>query len=97
VKVRFQTDEYKDALMVPQAAVNQLQSIYQVFVVNDSSKLAPRVVVPGARVGSNWIINSGVSEGEKVAIVGNAGINPKNAVNPVAVTWNYDSTSRQNQ
>jgi membrane fusion protein, multidrug efflux system len=97
VKVRFKTDEYKDALMVPQGAVNQLQSIYQVFVVNDSSKLTPRVVVPGARVGSNWIITSGVAEGEKVAIIGNASINPKNAVNPVTVTWNYDSTSRQIQ
>lgn len=97
VKVRFKTDEYKDALMVPQGAVNQLQSIYQVFVVNDSSKLTPRVVVPGARVGSNWIITSGVAEGEKVAIIGNAAINPKNAVNPISVSWNYDSTSRQTQ
>lgn len=97
VKVRFQTDEYKDALMVPQGAVNQLQSIYQVFVVNDSSKLVPRVVVPGARVGSNWIIKSGLKEGEKVAIIGNASINPKNAVKPVPVSWNYDSTTRQAQ
>lgn len=97
VKVRFKTDEYKDALMVPQGAVNQLQSIYQVFVVNDSSKLVPRVIVPGARVGSNWIITSGVAEGEKVAIIGNAMINPKNAVNPISVTWNYDSTSLQPQ
>jgi membrane fusion protein (multidrug efflux system) len=95
VKVRFKTDEYKDAIMVPQSAVNQLQGIYQVFVVNDSSKLVPKVVVPGARVGSNWIINSGLAEGEKVAIIGNAGINPKNPVNPIPVNWNYDSTSRK--
>ena len=95
VKVHFKTDEYKDAIMVPQSAVNQLQGIYQVFVVNDSSKLTPKVVVPGARVGSNWIITSGLTEGERVAIIGNAGINPKNAVNPVVTNWNYDSTSRK--
>lgn len=94
VKVRFKTDEYKDAIMVPQAAVNQLQGIYQVFVVGDSSKLAARIVTPGERVGSNWIINSGLKPGEKVAVVGSAAINPKNAINPVVMNWNYDSTSR---
>jgi membrane fusion protein (multidrug efflux system) len=94
VKVRFKTDEYKDAIIVPQQAVNQLQSVYQVFVLGDSSKLQPRIVQTGARVGSNWIITSGLKPGEKVAVIGNAGINPKNPVKPVAMNWNYDSTSR---
>jgi membrane fusion protein (multidrug efflux system) len=80
--------------MVPQSAVNQLQSIYQVFVLGDSSKLQPRVIKPGARVGSNWIVESGLEAGEKVAIVGSAAINPKLPVKPVAMNWNYDSTSR---
>jgi len=94
VKVRFKTDEYKNAIMVPQAALIQLQGVYQVFLIGDSSKLAPRLVTPGARVGSNWIINSGLKPGEKVAIIGSASINPKNAVKPVIINWNYDSTSR---
>lgn len=94
VKVRFKTDEFKDAIVVPQAAVNQVQSVFQVFVVGDSAKLAPRIVTTGARVGSNWIITSGLKPGEKVAVIGSASINPKNAVNPVMMNWNYDSTSR---
>lgn len=94
VKVRFKTDEYKDAIMIPQSAVNQLQGVYQVFIMGDSSKLKPKVVVPGARVGSNWIITEGLKEGEKVAIIGNAAINPKNPVKPTQINWNYDSTSR---
>jgi membrane fusion protein (multidrug efflux system) len=94
VKVRFKTDEYKDAVMVPQQAVNQLQSIYQVFVVNDSSKVVPRVVQAGARVGSNWIITSGLKAGEKVAVIGNAVVNPKNPIKQNPMNWNYDSTIR---
>jgi membrane fusion protein (multidrug efflux system) len=92
VKVRFKTDEYADAILVPQQTVSQLQSIYQVFVLGDSNKLAPRTVVPGARVGSNWVIANGLKAGEKVAIVGNANINMKNPVKPVQANWNYDST-----
>jgi membrane fusion protein, multidrug efflux system len=94
VKVRFKTDEYKDAVMVPQQAVNQLQSIYQVYVVNDSSKVVPRVVQAGARVGSNWIITSGLKAGEKVAVIGNAVVNPKNPIKQNPMNWNYDSTIR---
>jgi membrane fusion protein (multidrug efflux system) len=94
VKVRFKTDEYKDALLVPQQAVNQLQSIYQVYTVNDSSKLVPRTVKAGARVGSNWIIDEGLKPGEKVAVVGNAAINLKNPIKQIEMKWNYDSTIR---
>lgn len=93
VKVRFKTDEFKDAVLVPQQAVNQMQSIYQVFLVNDSNKLVPRIVRTGARTGSNWIITEGISAGDKIAVVGNAMINPKLPVKPVPMPWNYDSTS----
>ncbi|HSC54066.1 MAG TPA: efflux RND transporter periplasmic adaptor subunit [Phnomibacter sp.] len=92
VKVRFKSDEYKDALLVPQQTVAQVQSVYQVFVLGDSNKLAPRMVVPGVRVGSSWIIRDGLKAGEKVAVVGNANINLKTAVNPVQMKWDYDSS-----
>jgi membrane fusion protein (multidrug efflux system) len=93
VKVRFLTDLYKDAVLVPQQAVNQLQSIYQVFVLGDSSKLTPRVVKTGARIGSNWIITEGLKAGDKVAIIGSAAINPARPVKPKPMPWNYDSTT----
>jgi membrane fusion protein (multidrug efflux system) len=50
-------------------------------------------VQTGARTGSNWIITSGLKAGEKVAVVGNAAINPRLPVKPMDMTWNYDSTS----
>ena len=95
VKVRFQTDIYENAILVPQQAVSQLQSIYQVYVLNDSSKINPRIVKVGARVGSNWIIQEGLKSGEKVAIIGSAAVSPKIPVKPVMMNWNYDSTTVQ--
>ena len=95
VKVRFQTDIYKDAILIPQQAVSQLQNIYQVYVLNDSSKVSPRIVKVGARVGSNWIIQDGLKAGEKVAIIGSAAVNPRVPVKPISMNWNYDSTSVQ--
>jgi membrane fusion protein (multidrug efflux system) len=94
-KIRLQTDMYKDAIMVPQQAVNQIQNIFQVFVVNDSNMVKPTVIKIGKRVGSNWIVDGGLQMGAKVAIVGSAVVNPKVAIKPTLISWNYDSTSIQ--
>jgi membrane fusion protein (multidrug efflux system) len=96
VKVRFLTDFYQDAVLVPQQAVNQMQNIYQVFVLGDSSKLKPRIIKVGARVGSNWIVKEGLKAGEKVAVVGSAMISPTRPVKPNPMPWNYDSTTARN-
>ena len=93
VKVRFISDLKKDAILVPQQAINQLQSIYRVFVINDSSMIVPRTVKVGIRTGSNWEIIEGIKAGEKVAMVGNAILKPGIPVKPVMMPWNYDSTT----
>jgi membrane fusion protein, multidrug efflux system len=93
VKVRFLTDYYKDAVLIPQQAVNQMQNIYQVFVLGDSSKLKPRIIKVGERVGSNWIVTDGLNPGEKVAVIGSASINFSSPVKANPMPWNYDSTS----
>lgn len=92
VKVRFQTDTYKDATLVPQQAVNQLQNIYQVYLLNDSNRVTPTVVKVGIRAGSNWVITQGVKPGDKVVMVGSAFINPNIPVKAATMDWNYDST-----
>ena len=93
VKVRFQTEEIPNAILVPQEAVNQMQSIFMAFVVDDSSRLKPTPVKTGARVGSNWVITEGLKPGDKVALVGNALIKPGTVVKPVMKQYSYDSTS----
>jgi membrane fusion protein (multidrug efflux system) len=94
-KVRFKTAEVPNAILVPQQAVNQLQNIFQVYVVDDSNRVAPRPVKTGFRIGSNWVITEGLKAGEKVALLGNAVVKPKMVVQPVAKEWSYDSTSVQ--
>jgi len=61
--------------------------------VNDSSKINPRPVKVGQRIGSNWIITEGVKPGEKVALIGNAIIKPGMVIKPVMNPYSYDSTS----
>jgi membrane fusion protein (multidrug efflux system) len=92
VRVRLQKDLYPDAIVVPQQAINQLQNKYQVFVVDDSSKLQPKLVTVGNRVGSNWIVKEGLKAGEKVAIIGSMMLRPAMQVRSKKLSWNSDST-----
>ncbi len=95
VKLRLQTDEFKDAILLPQQAVNQIQNLFQAFVLNDSGMVKPTVIQTGKRVGSNWIIKSGLKPGDKVAILGSMVVKPDVVIKVIPVTWNYDSTSKQ--
>jgi membrane fusion protein, multidrug efflux system len=69
-RVRIQMGENKGALLVPQPAVMQVQSMYQVFVVTPENKAVFRPVKVGDRVGPNWIISDGLQPGDKVVVDG---------------------------
>lgn len=68
--VRIQTGMNKDALLVPQAAVIEVQSMYQLVVVTPDNKAAFRPVKVGDRVGTDWIITEGLKPNEKVVVQG---------------------------
>jgi len=68
--VRIETGTTEHALLVPQAAVIEVQSMYQVVVVSPENKAMFRPVKVGERVGTNWIIKEGLKPGEKIIVQG---------------------------
>ena len=81
-RVRIQTGMNNGALLIPQAAVIEVQSIYQVAVVGADNKVNFRVVKVGNRVGTDWIIDDGVKLGEKVVVQGFMKVRDGMPVNP---------------
>jgi membrane fusion protein, multidrug efflux system len=69
-RVRAVTEERKDALLIPQRAISEVQGIYQVGVVGSDNKVAIRSVKPGPQFGDMWVIESGLQPGEKVVVDG---------------------------
>lgn len=68
--VQLQVGNNRNALLVPQAAVIEVQGQYQVIVVTSDSKAQFRPVKVGKRVGTNWIITEGLRPGERVVAEG---------------------------
>jgi membrane fusion protein (multidrug efflux system) len=81
-KVRAAIRIQKDALLVPQRAVSELQGGYQIAAVDDANKVSIRTVKVGERVGSDWIIADGLKPGERVIAEGVQKVRPGMQVNP---------------
>jgi RND family efflux transporter MFP subunit len=69
-KVRFVADTKKNALIVPQEAVSELQGNYQVVVVDQDNKAHIRPVKMGERIGAMWEVTEGLKPGERVVVQG---------------------------
>jgi membrane fusion protein (multidrug efflux system) len=69
-RVRFEVEVRKDALLVPQRAVQELQNLYSLAVVGADNKVSFRNVKVGPRVDSLWVIEEGLKPGEKVDVEG---------------------------
>jgi membrane fusion protein (multidrug efflux system) len=69
-RVRIQTSMRKNALVVPQSAVQELQGGYQVAVVGADNKASIRLVKAGEKVGSMWVIDDGLKPDDRVIVEG---------------------------
>jgi membrane fusion protein (multidrug efflux system) len=50
--------------------VQELQGTYTVVVVGPGDKIETRKVVPGQKVGNQWIIQEGLKSGDRVVLEG---------------------------
>jgi membrane fusion protein (multidrug efflux system) len=81
-RIRAATSIQKDALLVPQRAVQELQGAYELAVVDPANKIAFRTVKVGDRVGSYWVIEQGLQPTDRVVIEGLQDIKTGQTVDP---------------
>lgn len=67
-KVIAKMDVLKNALLIPQRCVMELQGTHSVYIVNDSSIVKSQQIVIGSKYEDYWIINKGLKANEKVVI-----------------------------
>jgi RND family efflux transporter MFP subunit len=72
----------KGALLVPQRAVTEQQGSYQVAVVKSNNTVEIRPVKVGERVGTQWIIETGLKPGDRVVAEGTQKVRPGAIVTP---------------
>ena len=85
-RIQAITDNRKNALLIPQRSVTDLQGNYQVAVVGADDKVEIRKVTVGDRIGDLWIITDGLKPGERVITEGFQKVGPGSPVKPVTDT-----------
>ena len=68
VRAQIYAGEVQNGLTVPQRAVSLTEEGGTVFVVNGDSQATVRPVTLGAMVNGNWIIETGLKEGDRVVV-----------------------------
>ena len=83
VRLRILLAERPDALVVPQAAIQESQGSASLFVVAPDQTVQARTVRMGPRVGPLWVVEEGVKPGEHVVVKGLQQIRAGMRVEPI--------------
>jgi membrane fusion protein (multidrug efflux system) len=85
-RVRGQAEERTNAIVVPQRAVMEIQGLFQLAVVGNDGTVDIRQVEMGPRVDDEWIVESGLEAGERIALEGLQRLRPGTKVVPNPVS-----------
>ena len=69
-RAQFVMESKKDAMLVPQRAVQEMQNLYSVAVVGSDNKVAFKNIKVGPRLEDLWVVESGLTGNEKVVVAG---------------------------
>jgi membrane fusion protein, multidrug efflux system len=83
-RVRLPVSTRKNAIVIPQRAVQELQGTYNVFVVGADSVAQIRAIKPANRVGSDWVISEGLEPADRIVVEGLQKVRPGTKVRPTA-------------
>jgi membrane fusion protein (multidrug efflux system) len=82
VRVRVTVRTLHGALLVPQRAVNEMQTSFEMAVVGADNTAEIRTVKVGERVGSLWVVEDGLKPGERVVVEGLQKVRDNEPVKP---------------
>ncbi len=83
VRVIFPSLQPLNAFRIPQQAVQELQGKRSVYVVDAESKAQFREISAKTRLENDWVVESGIAEGELVIVEGIQKVRPGAPVKPV--------------
>ncbi len=81
-RLRVAAEERPDAILVPQVAVQELQSAKYVMVVGSDNKVSQRTIKVAERYEDSYIVVEGLKAGERVVTEGVQKVRPGMEVNP---------------
>jgi membrane fusion protein (multidrug efflux system) len=92
-RIRLPISTHKNAILIPQRAVQELQGTYNVFVVAQDSVAQIREVKLANRTGSDWVVSQGLEPADRIVVEGLQKVRPGSKVRPMAQAAGADSVT----
>ena len=90
-RIHTDVEVRKDALLVPQRSIVELQGGFSLFVVDGQGKVEQRKIVVGPKINKLQIIESGLKPGEKILLEGLQTVKNGMTIKPMLTT--FDETA----
>ena len=94
-RVRLPISTRKNAILIPQRAVQELQGTYNVFVVGADSVAQIREVKLANRTESDWVVSKGLEPADRIVVEGIQKVRPGTKVRPMAEAAGLDSIKKR--
>ena len=94
-RVKIKVMDVKDAIIVPQKCLTELQGQYSVLVVNAENKVETVQVEIGEKIPGYTIIKNGVKSGDQIILEGLQKARPGMEVIPVVTEYKTEETNKQ--
>jgi len=83
VRVAVPSAARPDAILIPEKAMQELQGLKTVYVIGADNKASVRQIKATQRLGTDWVLDSGLQAGEIVVVDGLQKVSPGATVKPV--------------
>jgi membrane fusion protein, multidrug efflux system len=93
-RVKIKVKDVKDALIVPQKCLMELQGQYSVLVVNEQNKVETIQVAIGEKIPGFVIVKSGLKNGDRIVLEGLQKARPGNEIIPVVTDYKSQETKQ---
>jgi membrane fusion protein (multidrug efflux system) len=87
VKINVVTDVRKDALIIPQRSVIEMQGIFQVYVVDNSNKVELKMIQVGPNYKDGYVVTDGLTANDKIALGGTSLLKSGSLIRPKILEW----------
>ncbi len=87
VKIHVITDVRKNALIIPQRSVIEMQGISQVYVLGSNNKVEMKAVQIGPSFKDSYIVTDGLTANDKIALGGTSLLKSGSVITPQIKEW----------
>ncbi|MNQ34759.1 Multidrug resistance protein MdtE precursor [compost metagenome] len=88
VKILVVTDVRKNALIIPQRSVIEMQGIYQVYVLGNDNKVEMKIIQIGPAYKDSYLVTEGLTANDKIALGGTSLLKSGSVISPKIKEWN---------